>query len=344
MGKKLSEMTLEELWQLFPIFLTPPKKEWAARYAEQAASLRKILPGAVLYHVGSTAINGIWAKDIVDIIAELAPGSDMDEACRMIIASGWILMSRSIDRMSFNMGYTENGFAEKVYHLHLRRKGDIDEVYFSDYLNANPEVAIEYEALKLSLWKNYEHDHDGYTNAKTEFVQKYTRMAKVSFEYMPNEDFSIYARQLFDMLYDNMADIAPFSGSREDEFTDWYNAVSSGLTKPARRIVLIKYSDNIVGFFQYYTNDTTFMMEEIQILPEYRTAYGIFRSLYSFLMPQLPETLLHVKAYAHVQNTKSDAILRRMGLAPTAGTAPDNIVSYCGDFSNFIEWHEKGRS
>lgn len=87
------------------------------------------------------------------------------------------------NRISFNKGYTEHGFAEKVFHLHLRYSGDNDELYFRDFLLEHPEVAKAYEDLKLSLWKKYEHDRDGYTNAKTEFVVRYTQLAKMRFTY-----------------------------------------------------------------------------------------------------------------------------------------------------------------
>jgi GrpB-like predicted nucleotidyltransferase (UPF0157 family) len=70
------------------------------------------------------------------------------------------------------------GFAEKVFHLHLRYYGDNDEVYFRDYLNEHAEIAKLYEEMKLNLWKQYEHDRDGYTEAKREFVKKYTEIAK----------------------------------------------------------------------------------------------------------------------------------------------------------------------
>lgn len=55
---------------------------------------------------------------------------------------------------------------------------DNDEVYFRDYLNKYPEVAKEYERLKISLWKKYEHNRDEYTKGKTKFVDHYTRLAK----------------------------------------------------------------------------------------------------------------------------------------------------------------------
>ena len=71
MEKELSKMTLEELWELFPVFLVEHKDAWD----EMEARLRHVLsecPVKVISHVGSTAIPEIWAKDIVDILVEIA--------------------------------------------------------------------------------------------------------------------------------------------------------------------------------------------------------------------------------------------------------------------------------
>lgn len=87
-------------------------------------------------------------------------------------------MTQSTDRISFNKGYTENGFAERVFHLHLRYIGDNDELYFRDYLNEFPDAADQYEKMKLNLWKEYAHNRDGYTNAKSNFIKKLTNTAK----------------------------------------------------------------------------------------------------------------------------------------------------------------------
>ena len=72
----------------------------------------------------------------------------------------------------------QDGFAEKVYHVHLRHAGDNDELYFRDYLNDHPQTAKEYEALKLRLWKRFEHDRDAYTEARTEFIGDVTAKAR----------------------------------------------------------------------------------------------------------------------------------------------------------------------
>ena len=179
MNKKLSEMTLEELWQLFPILLTEHDLRWKEFYREETDSLKSILPqGAEFFHIGSTAINGIMAKPIVDILTVVSSEKQMREFAKILQRHDYLIMSTCTNRILLNKGYTENGFAERVFHIHLRLKGDVDEIYFKDYLNAHPDVAEEYEKLKLSLWKKYEHNRDAYTDAKTEFVKKYTRLAK----------------------------------------------------------------------------------------------------------------------------------------------------------------------
>ncbi len=181
MSKKLSEMTLEELWELFPINLTEHNSQWEKQYEKMAVFLEDKLSSCNIIrisHIGSTSINDIWAKPIIDILVEIAPNENITTVAEIITDIGFIKMSESEDRVSFNCGYNKNGIAKKVYHLHLRYKGDNDELYFRDYLNANPSIAKEYEQLKLNLWHQYEHNRDGYTEAKTEFVKKQTTDAK----------------------------------------------------------------------------------------------------------------------------------------------------------------------
>lgn len=183
MGKKLSEMSLEELWQLFPIFLTEPNPLWRDWFDEEKRFLQTVLPDSVqIRHVGSTAINGIWAKPIIDILAEMPRGLNMSDVCAMAVNSGYICMQSSETRCQLCKGYTEQGFAERVFHLHLRYIGDCDEVYFRDYINAHPEDAKEYEKLKMSLCKIYRHDRDAYTYAKTDFVREMTEKAKAELD------------------------------------------------------------------------------------------------------------------------------------------------------------------
>lgn len=181
-NNKLSEMTLEELWELFPIFLTEHKPHWADWYKDEVALLKNLLPPTTQYHhIGSTAVKGIWAKPIIDILIVAQSAGQLKQAADILQQNDYIVMSQTAKRISLNKGYTENGFAERVFHLHIRLEDDKDEIYFCDYLNKHSDVAKEYEKLKLELWKKHEHDRDAYTQAKSEFVNKYTEKAKQNF-------------------------------------------------------------------------------------------------------------------------------------------------------------------
>lgn len=172
--RNIKDMTLAELWELFPIILTSHNPDWSEWANEEILELSELLKahGPVINHIGSTAIPNIQAKPIIDILVELNPDADRSRIKEIMEAAGYICMSVSDSRMSFNKGYTPAGYADKVFHIHFHRTGDNDEIRFRDYLTAHPEVAKEYELLKLSLLPKYKNDRDGYTEAKSEFVRQ----------------------------------------------------------------------------------------------------------------------------------------------------------------------------
>lgn len=176
-------MTLEELWELFPIILSEHKSCWGHWYEEEKQNIMSLLHDEILRisHIGSTAINSIMAKPIIDILVEIPKNVSMADIKKKLADSGYICMWEGENRKSFNKGYTDKGFAEKVFHLHLRYYGDNDELYFRDYMNDHPALAKEYEKLKISLRKKYEHNRDAYTQAKTAFISKYTQSAKIKY-------------------------------------------------------------------------------------------------------------------------------------------------------------------
>jgi GrpB-like predicted nucleotidyltransferase (UPF0157 family) len=193
MGKALSEMSLEELWELFPIILKEPNpvyKEWYLTEKDEIVNAVGQSDIKRINHIGSSSVEGLISKPTIDILLEVDCNCDVELLKLKLSNAGWTLMSFADKpdlNMSFNKGYTPNGFAEKVYHLHVRNWGDWNELYFRDYLIAHKEIAEEYGKLKLGLREQYEHNRDGYIEAKTEFIMKYTREARKEFgnRYMP---------------------------------------------------------------------------------------------------------------------------------------------------------------
>lgn len=183
---KLEEMSLHELWQLFPIILTKPDTKYADWYQEERAALLQVLQGVQMMrisHIGSAAVPGLLAKPIVDILLELPADNDCRTVIDRLQHAGWRLMNQNqaAATLDFNKGYTPAGFADRVFHLHVKPAGDWGELYFRDYLIAHPEVASQYAALKRRLMAEYEHDRDAYTAGKTAFVAKYTQLGRQTF-------------------------------------------------------------------------------------------------------------------------------------------------------------------
>ena len=193
--KALLEMSNEELWQLFPIVLKPHSPAWASWFAGEKCVLESALDDTGVFrisHVGSTAVPGLVAKPTVDILLEVQP--DYGEAALQthVEAAGYLLnrlAHKPPPHLMGMKGYTPAGFAERVFHLHVRYPGDWPEPYFRDYLCDHPDVAAAYAALQADLRQRYEHDRDAYTAEKAAFVQRYSELARRAYpgRYAPQD-------------------------------------------------------------------------------------------------------------------------------------------------------------
>lgn len=162
----------------------------------------------------------------------------------------------------------------------------------------------------------------------------------ISFVYLCKPDFPHIARDIFDILENNMSRIAPTGLTWEENYRCWYGAVSEGLKKDPRQMVLIRDNGRLIGFFQYYTNSETFMMEELQLKPEYHGT-GIFRALYAFVVPRIPEGIPYIEAYASTRNNKSIGILHRLGLKKVELNKTGRSWHLKGNYSDFLRWYQR---
>ncbi|GLC78543.1 GrpB family protein [Lacrimispora brassicae] len=181
--KELKDMSLEELWELFPIVLKEHNSDYAVWYEDEKRNLVGILNDykvCRVNHIGSTSVNGLIAKPIIDILLELPNDYDIDIIASILQSEGWIVMARNTleNTLDLNKGYTPNGFAAKVFHLHIKPSGDWGELYFRDYLKKYPNVARQYEKLKLQLKKQFKYNRDAYTDAKSDFIMNFTQKAR----------------------------------------------------------------------------------------------------------------------------------------------------------------------
>ncbi|MBU5299260.1 GrpB family protein [Clostridium sporogenes] len=188
MEKSLSEMSLEELWIMFPIILKEHNPMWKEWYLGE----EKLIIGSIgndnierINHIGSTSVDGLIAKPTIDILLEITKDCDLKFLVNVLEENGYIFEKqpqKPAPHMMFMKGYTEKGFAEKVFHLHVRYLDDWNELYFRDYLQSHTDISQKYGKLKMSLKDKYEHNRDGYTEAKTEFIRKYTTIGKIEFK------------------------------------------------------------------------------------------------------------------------------------------------------------------
>ncbi len=162
----------------------------------------------------------------------------------------------------------------------------------------------------------------------------------INFAYLNKSDFLFISKEIFDILADNMTAIAPTGNSREEDYRCWYEAVSAGLQREERQIILIKDNAIIIGFFQYYVNTDTFMMEEIQLKPGYQ-GRGLVRELYNFIDSNVKTHFDFVEAYANINNTRSIGMLEKFGLSNIGLNKNGHSYHFKGKKEDLKRWYEK---
>jgi len=175
-------MSPEELGLLFPVVITEYNPGWPLLFKKEKESLEDG-PGSgnivSIEHIGSTAVPGLPAKPVIDILIEI--DSSDDSIKNYFRTLGYHFIHRPDNpppHMMFVKGYTIQGYSGQAYHVHVRYRGDWNEIYFRDYLTRHTETAREYADLKYKLAKKYVNDREGYTRDKTKFVEYINALAR----------------------------------------------------------------------------------------------------------------------------------------------------------------------
>lgn len=194
MSTPLSQLSNEELWQLFPIILSDHQPDWKDFYLSEKKVLQQLIGSDLVQinHIGSTAVPELIAKPTIDMLMQIKEETNLPQLISTIESLGYIYSEQPGNpppHMVFMKGYTPKGFKGQAFHLHVRYPGDWNELYFCHYLQVHPEVAKAYGELKIRLKKQYEHNRDGYTEAKSDFIRKATEQARQEFHISPEKNY-----------------------------------------------------------------------------------------------------------------------------------------------------------
>jgi GrpB-like predicted nucleotidyltransferase (UPF0157 family) len=147
--------------------------DWARRFEEERTLLRRVLEPWLLggiHHVGSTAIPGLAAKPIIDMMAGVRDLEEARSAFAALRAHSYVYAPH---RPGIAHHFAKTSTAHTEYGLHLTEPGsDLwrERLAFRDALRADPALASEYERLKVRLAVASADDLGAYTAGKRAFV------------------------------------------------------------------------------------------------------------------------------------------------------------------------------
>ena len=131
-------------------------------------------------HVGSTAVDGLCAKPVIDIMVGVTSLAGSEPAKDILRANGYQYAEYKTEVMHW---FCKPSFAMRTHHLHLIPFGSPlwhERLAFRDALRADSKLAGEYAALKLDLARTFEFDRDAYTDAKYPFIHGVLEQCRVA--------------------------------------------------------------------------------------------------------------------------------------------------------------------
>jgi GrpB-like predicted nucleotidyltransferase (UPF0157 family) len=170
------------------VAIVPYDAQWPQRFQEEKDHLLSCLPLELILrieHFGSTAVPGLPAKPVIDILVEV---TDLEETKERIVpileAQGYDYFWRPTwgdDVPPFYAWFIKRDSAgNRTHHIHMVESHfeHWDRLFFRDYLCEHPGVAQQYANLKLRLAEKHSSDRIAYTNEKTDFIVRVTKEAK----------------------------------------------------------------------------------------------------------------------------------------------------------------------
>ncbi|MGD6804058.1 GrpB family protein [Rossellomorea vietnamensis] len=156
--------------------VTSYRPQWREQYLQEKKRLETVFQGtnAVIHHIGSTSVEGLAAKPIIDFLIEITDIGAADDRTDKLEALGYVGKGENgiACRRYF---FFENKEGERLYHVHIFASGSEDierHLLFRDYLRMRKNEAEKYGRLKSELAAKYPNDIEAYIEGKKDFVQE----------------------------------------------------------------------------------------------------------------------------------------------------------------------------
>jgi GrpB-like predicted nucleotidyltransferase (UPF0157 family) len=169
--------------------VVPYDPTWAERFRSEREHLLSCLPADLVRrveHFGSTAVPGLSAKPIVDILVEVTDLVRTQERIVPVLeAQGYEYFWRPTSGDDVPPFYAwfikRDASGQRTHHIHMVEasfREHWDRLLFRDYLIAHPDVARRYQELKLKLASRYTEDRLAYAREKAAFIDEVTAAAR----------------------------------------------------------------------------------------------------------------------------------------------------------------------
>ena len=163
----------------YEVRLEPHNREWASLFEVTRKEIQRLLGSNVkdIQHIGSTAIEGIVAKPILDIAVVVCSLSELNIAG--MEAAGFICMGElGVPGRCYFVKRKNDDVS--THHIHCYEEGNQNLrecIAFRDFLASHTYYAMQYSHLKTRLCEKFQNDRAKYTEEKTDFVKMILRLA-----------------------------------------------------------------------------------------------------------------------------------------------------------------------
>lgn len=167
------------------IIVEPYNPKWVEEFEKIKNEILPVIGDDIISfeHVGSTSVEGLWAKPVIDIDVIIDDGK-LPIVIEKIAAIGYCHRGDLgiIGREAF--GYTEEEKSHLMkHHLYVCHKDNAElhrHIAFRDFLRKNPEYCEKYSNIKIEMAKKFPHDIDNYILGKQPIIMEIYKLCGIN--------------------------------------------------------------------------------------------------------------------------------------------------------------------